>query len=124
MSDDKPVHVEGYAHTHEVVLEGVVPRAELERAVAEHPTVPLTVGGKVIGHAQLSVDDIGLHVTADIEPQDLQLVCVDEGFPVYDRVHGPLPDLIRADLCEFSIASDIGEVSITAREAHPRGKVT
>lgn len=83
---DKPAHLEGYALTGGYDGEGVVSRAELERAVAARPTVPLRVGDRIVGEAHLSVDDTGLRVSADIEP-------VDEGLG--PQLPTTAPELIR-----------------------------
>lgn len=107
MADDQPVHIEGYALTHGdherfggPANKGWVERIDrgaLERAVAERPTVPLRIGvdGPIIGQAQLTVDDTGLRVSADIEPSRTRQVGVEEGIPIVDRVHGPAPDAIK-----------------------------
>lgn len=108
MTDDQPVHIEGHALTHGQDTRyggpdsgGWVERIDrdvLERAVAERPTVPLRIGidGPIIGQAQLSVDDTGLRVTADIEPQGYVQRGVDEGVPYGDRVHDTAaPEALR-----------------------------
>src|SRR4051812_30815873 len=71
MSDDDVHRLAGYAYVHgEPDGSGtVMPREVLERAVAANPTVPLRFGpgGRYLGEAQLSVDDTGLKITAELD---------------------------------------------------------
>lgn len=41
--------------------------AALQAAVADTPTLPLTVSGRYLGEATLSVDNVGLRVDIDLE---------------------------------------------------------
>jgi hypothetical protein len=45
----------------------VWPRAAMEDAVAARPTIPLKIGDRVIGEANLSVDDTGLKIEAEVD---------------------------------------------------------
>lgn len=120
MTDDNPVRIEGYALTH--ALDGTYfPRAEMQRAVKARPEVLLRVRNKIVGHAQLSVDDTGLRVSAVIEPTGTRTVGWEEGAPVTERVHDTaLPYLInRTNMCFVASMTDspweIGGVSLAVR---------
>lgn len=76
MSDDDQIHVTGYAFihgTHQVYgsdgWEETIPREVLQRAVDATPSVPVRLGGpdgRIIGTAELSVDDVGLKAVASL----------------------------------------------------------
>lgn len=126
MADDNTVHIEGYALTHDTYGrwgdERGPTRRELERAVARQPTVPLRAGDRIIGKANLSVDDTGLRVVADLEPLGFRAVGHDEGIPYGDRVHDTnVPEAVRLGLADLSVSLrptvSIEDVSIVARPA-------
>ena len=124
MPDELPVHFEGYALTYagSAHTGSVISRAELINAVARRSTVPLRVGDRIVGTAQLHADDTGLRVSATIEPQGERIVGVDEGVPIVERVHNTMaPEALRrgearlaAALKTLTDSFGIDEVSIVA----------
>lgn len=117
MADDQPIHLEGYAATGDVWAPG-----ELEAAVARTPSVPLTLAGKVIGEARLSVDGGGLRIAAEVEPQGMRQAGVDEGVPYHDAVHTTaLEPAARRGMVQFSALVNgdvsIAEIAVTAQES-------
>lgn len=92
MSDNQKTRLTGYAHTHgakpsEDDGEGwlaYIPREALERAVQRTPEVPVTLdfGGRPIGTAKLTVDDVGLRCEFDLDIgfayQTLEEQCVEK----------------------------------------------
>ena len=118
MSDTDPVRFEGYAFTYAGSTDSL-PRAELERLVAQRSTVPLRVNfqGPVLGQAQLSVDDTGLKVSATLAPSGWRQLGVDEGVPYGEAVHTTAaPEALRRATASLSAviteSLGIGEVSI------------